>query len=211
MGGWGACGCGVGSFACGVGSAAAGDGRGATWVGVGIPGRAAPGGCGAGFTAAVGAEIDGAGVGDGAGWTTPLGASAVLGRYTHATVTPRTASGTPINNAINGTTRRFVSPSVGLAASGTGSLGGVSGGGWITCPAAVGAEWNCECSTFGLSAVAMPCEDAMPCEADVSSKSRVTLFFSQAGAGMSNGAAPSRACGLTDRRRSLSHAAHDSI
>ena len=34
----------------------------------------------------------------------------------------------------------------------------------------------------------------MPCEADVSSKSRSTLFFSQAGAGMNTGA-PSKAAG----------------
>ena len=50
----------------------------------------------------------------------------------------------------------------------------------------------------------------MPCEADVSSKSRSTLFFSHAGAGMNTGA-PSRAAGLTDLERRSSHALHDSI
>ncbi len=50
----------------------------------------------------------------------------------------------------------------------------------------------------------------MPCEADVSSKSRSTLFFSQAGAGMNTGA-PSKAAGFTDLERRSSHASHDSI
>jgi hypothetical protein len=80
------------------------------------------GGCGVGRTAAgVGAGTVGVGDGDGASCTTPLGESAVLGRYTQASVPPRTASGMAINNAMKGTTRRFESSSVGPPTSTAGS------------------------------------------------------------------------------------------
>src|SRR6478735_2578748 len=140
--GSGACAVGMGSFACGVGSGAAGRGV-CTGMGAGV----AFGGWGVGRTAAgVGAGTEGAGVGTGAGCTTPLGDKAVLGRYTHANVAPRMTSGRPINNAMNGTTRRLsssvVTSAMGAAVAGAGRYG--AGGGWIAGRAAVAAAWNCD-------------------------------------------------------------------
>ena len=115
--------CGVGSFACGVGNGAGATGRGARGVWTAIGGGVALGDGSAGLTAAVGAGTDG--VGDGAFCTTPLGESAVPGRYSHASVPPRIAIGMPINKAMKGTTRRFLSSSVGPPTSGAGpSYGG---------------------------------------------------------------------------------------
>src|SRR5215208_807873 len=92
------------------------------------------GACGVGRTAAgAGAGTDAVGVGWGAGCTTPLGDSPTLGRYSQASVPPRTRIGRPINNAINGTTRRLDSLSVGPPTNAPGSSrrgGGGSIGGW---------------------------------------------------------------------------------
>jgi hypothetical protein len=80
------------------------------------------GGWAVGITAAgVGAGPVGVGDGDGAFRTTPLGDSAVLGRYTQASVAPRITSGMKISSAMNGTTRRFESSSVGPPTSAAGS------------------------------------------------------------------------------------------